>query len=53
MVFYGAAVAANGIGDQEQAKMYFEMLLTLTESSNSDRPEVAEAREYAISVSSL
>jgi tetratricopeptide (TPR) repeat protein len=50
---YGAAVAANGIGDQEQAKMYFEMLLALTESSNSDRPEVAEAREYVISVSSL
>jgi len=26
--------------------MYFEMLLTLVENSDSDRPEIEEAREF-------
>ena len=43
---YGAAVAAKGLGDEEKATMYFEELLILTENSNSDRPEVEEARTF-------
>ena len=43
---YGAAVAAKGLGDDEKTTKYFNMLLTLTEASNNDRPEVKEAREF-------
>lgn len=43
---YGAAIAAKGIGDDAKARMYFEALLKLTEMSNSDRPEVEEARAF-------
>jgi tetratricopeptide (TPR) repeat protein len=43
---YGAAIAAKGIGDEEKARMYFEQLINLTEFTNSDRPEVAEARAF-------
>jgi len=43
---YGAAVASKSIGDDEKATKYYKMLLTLTEMSNSDRPEVEEAREF-------
>jgi len=43
---YGAAIASKSIGDDEKATMYFKMLLTLTEMSDSDRPEVEEAREF-------
>ena len=43
---YGAAVAAKNMGDKDKALEYFEMLLTLTEGSTSDRPEIEEAREF-------
>ena len=43
---YGAAIAAKGIGDEKKTSMYFEMLLKLTELSDSDRPEIEEAREF-------
>ena len=43
---YGAAMAAKQVGDKETAKMYFESLLKLVESSNSDRPEIEEARTF-------
>jgi len=43
---YGAAIAANQSGDNEKTTMYFEALLKLTENSNSDRPELQEAKEY-------
>ena len=43
---YGAAIAAKGIGDEQKARMYFEELLKLTKNSNSDRPEVEEARAF-------
>lgn len=33
-------------GDVEKAAMYFDMLLTLTKGSDSDRPEVTEARTF-------
>ena len=43
---YGAAIATKKIGDEEKAKMYFNQLIKLTESSASDRQEVKEARAY-------
>ena len=43
---YGAAIAAKGTGDEKKAIMYFEMLLKLTENTNSDRPEIEEAKEF-------
>lgn len=43
---YGAAIASKQMGDQELAKQYFVLLLKLTEGSNSNRPEVAEAQKY-------
>jgi len=43
---YGAAVSASRMGDNEKAKQYFEMLLKLTKGSNSDRPEIDEAKLF-------
>ena len=43
---YGAAVAAKRFGDQEKASRYFEELLILAEPSQSDRPEVEEAKTF-------
>ena len=43
---YGTAVSAKRIGDNEKAKQYFEMLLKLTKGSNSDRPEIDEAKLF-------
>ena len=43
---YGAAIAAKKVGDDERASMYFEELIELTKMSNSDRPEVEEARQF-------
>lgn len=43
---YGAAVAAKKLGEQEKAIMYFEELLKLAEGVDSDRAELAEAREF-------
>ena len=43
---YGAAIAAKRLGDNENATLYFEQLLKLTENSNTERPEINEAREF-------
>ena len=43
---YGAAVAAKQSGKQEKASMYFKKLLKLTENSNSERPEIYEAKTF-------
>ncbi len=43
---YGAAIAAKQSGNNDKAMMYFEQLIKLTENSNSDRPEVEEAKAY-------
>ena len=43
---YGAAKAAEQSGNQEKAKLYFEQLLELTKTSNSDRTEIIEAKSY-------
>jgi tetratricopeptide (TPR) repeat protein len=43
---YGAAIAAKAVGDNERANIYFERLLVLGKSVNSDRPELVEAKEF-------
>lgn len=43
---YGAAVAAKQSRDQEKASQYFNQLVELTKHSNSDRPEIAEAKRH-------
>jgi tetratricopeptide (TPR) repeat protein len=43
---YGAAVASKQIGDQQKAKLYFEKLLNLGNSTSSPRLEIKEANEF-------
>lgn len=43
---YGAAIAAKESGNQKKANSYFEELIKLTENSNSDRPEIIEAKLF-------
>ena len=43
---YGAAIAAKESGDMEKALFYFEALLKLSKNSDSDRPEIAEAKDF-------
>jgi tetratricopeptide (TPR) repeat protein len=44
--FYGAAQAAERLGDRAQARRYYEKLVTLCSHADSDRPELAEARKF-------
>jgi Tfp pilus assembly protein PilF len=45
--FYGAAKAAEQLGDREMAKNYYQKLLNLcTHAADSGRPELAEANKY-------
>ena len=50
---YGAAVAAKNAGNIEKSKSYFERLLKLTESSQSNRSEINEARRFVANSESL
>jgi hypothetical protein len=43
--FVGAATAAHSLGDEIQAVQYYELLLALTSSADTDRPDLAKARE--------
>jgi tetratricopeptide (TPR) repeat protein len=43
---YGAALAANKSGDVKKSSYYYKELLALAEGSESDRPELVEARNY-------
>ena len=43
---YGAAIAAQNLGDQKKATNYFKELLKLAEGVDSDRAELEEARDY-------
>jgi tetratricopeptide (TPR) repeat protein len=42
---YGAALASKKSGDQKQALLYYDKLINLTESVESARPEIAEAKK--------
>jgi tetratricopeptide (TPR) repeat protein len=44
--YYGAAKAAEQMGDRESAKSYYQKLLTLCAHADTERPEMAEARKY-------
>ena len=43
---YGVANAAKNMGNVDLSLLYFKMLISLTEGSNSERPEVLEAVEF-------
>ncbi|WP_350288161.1 hypothetical protein [uncultured Croceitalea sp.] len=43
---YGAAIAAKASGNTEKALSYFNALIALTENSQSDRIEIAEAKYF-------
>jgi tetratricopeptide (TPR) repeat protein len=43
--FYGAAKAADAVGDAKKARDYFEKLARMTTNADSDRPELQEARK--------
>ena len=43
---YGAARAAEAIGDQKKAESYFGKLIKIAEKSDSDRPEIAQAKMF-------
>ena len=46
---YGAGKAAALAGDQAKAKSYFERLLTLAKSADTERPETKEAQAFLAS----
>jgi hypothetical protein len=43
---FGAATAAEQSGDHEKAGRYFRQLINTTDSDNSNRPELAQAKSY-------
>jgi len=43
--FYGAAKAAEAVGDTKKANEYFAKLARLTQGADSERPELREARQ--------
>ncbi|MEH6535684.1 MAG: tetratricopeptide repeat protein [Psychroserpens sp.] len=43
---YGAAIAARLSGNKEKAKDYFNQLIELTKNSNSNRPELEDAKRF-------
>jgi len=43
---YGAAIAAKQSGHKEKAKAYFMQLIELVKDSNTNRPELLEAKSY-------
>jgi hypothetical protein len=44
--YYGAARAAEAAGDRNKAAMYYDKLLILAKSADTERPEFAHARAY-------
>ena len=44
--FYGAAVAARGVNNYKKAKEYFEELIKLTGTSDCERIELKEAKDF-------
>ena len=43
--FYGAAKAAEALGDKQKATTYFTELLRLTKNADPDRPEIRAAKQ--------
>ena len=44
--FYGAARAAELLGDKEKTTDFYEKLVALCENADSERPELLEARAF-------
>jgi len=44
--FYGAARAAELVGDKDKSRAYFEKLLALSKDSDTERPEIAAAKLF-------
>ena len=44
--FAGAAEAAQGLGDREQAKTYYEKLIALASNADTERPDLARAKQF-------
>ena len=47
--FYGAAKAADAVGDTKAATFYFEKVARLTKNADTERPEILEARKRVAS----
>ena len=43
---YGAAQAAQAVGNREKAKAYFAKLVTLSKNADTERAELAQAKAY-------
>ena len=46
--FYGAAKAAEAVGDNDKAAAYFRKLIRLARDADGDRAEIREARQFAV-----
>jgi tetratricopeptide (TPR) repeat protein len=44
--FAGAAMAADRLGDRQQARKYYEKLVALAGVTNTERPELIRARQF-------
>ncbi|HEV8723073.1 MAG TPA: hypothetical protein VGW77_20860 [Candidatus Binatia bacterium] len=44
--YYGAAKAAEGLGDQKKARSYYEKLVELCKQADAERPELVEAKAF-------
>ena len=44
--YYGAAKAAERLGDQKKARRYYEKLLELCKQADGERPELVEAKAF-------
>jgi hypothetical protein len=44
--FYGAAIAARQSGNREKARSYYGKLVALCSHADTERPEIAEAKNY-------
>jgi hypothetical protein len=44
--FYGAAKAAERQGDQVAARAWYQKLMALSASADTERPEIVEARAF-------
>jgi hypothetical protein len=45
---YGAAKAAEAVGDKKKAATYMRSLAQLTRNADSDRPEIREAKQQRL-----
>jgi tetratricopeptide (TPR) repeat protein len=46
--YYGAAKAAEAIGEKKKAAAYFQLLGKLTQDAESERPELAELKKALV-----